>query len=209
MADIVFDAVQGSFVASLSYGTRRITVKLKPDMHDWFVETSVTDAHGVEIKSDQRHKYSTDAKSELKQWFIDRLKPQKDRVVVSGLSERIEIAFWHKLFNMTPDQRHMIAPLDQANLALLMTMGRDIVNEHVRLSAEGSVTGHDAPNWYELKTSILKQRRKESCWSEPLRDFYSSVLGTALSWKKNYVPRPVYEQVMNIKPGVDLVFSLK
>ncbi|MAZ29803.1 hypothetical protein CL655_00780 [bacterium] len=209
MSTITFDHTKSAIVVSMTFGDKPVTVVFKPELRQWFEAVSVLNVNGNQIKGDKRFHYIAAAERELQAWFIRRLKPLGTHVIVANLAERIELAFCLKLDRLNIESQRLLSPLGNDDLKLLKLMGQEIVDEHVRLSGDGRRNGHNPPDWNELKRCVLRKHWEEGAWLSERRDFYSSVLGTALGWRGNRVPRTQYERADKLRLGMLLAFTLQ
>ncbi len=213
MSTIVLDRSDGCFEVTMSYQNRAktIVVKLVPDRSKWFTVESVTDAQGKNITGDERYTYQVHAEAELRAWFRTQLRPLGAHKVVRGLSERVTIAFIHALQSLDEGQRAKLAPVGKTDIKVLMSLAEEIRSEMVKLKQQAKREVRRLPQnyLYDIKREVLVRWRTRTPCSSELRDFYSSVLGTAFAWKKNRVPVDIYLKAQKIQPGLELAFALQ
>lgn len=207
MVEIVHDKTKGQFMVTMTYGgVTKAIVSFAPSAN-WFDVVRVRNEHGDEVRDDMRFHYIAQATDELQAWLRERLQPQSSHVTVSGLEERVTIALYVRVANLSSAERCALKVLDPHTLQLLLSLSRTMVSESIRLKASASQSGHDPPSWYDIKGDTLRNHHLATSWLPEQRDLYSSILSTALSWRRNRVPRATYDTYCSFKPGLDLVYK--
>ena len=204
MSEVRWNTSDEALVVSMTFadGLIETDVDIKPNVRTGQLEaTRIHIAKGDDLNSGDEIQIKQVALKELMAWFKRRLKKPRTWVRVSGLAERIEIAFVLTFDEYDRGQRERITPLGYSDITLLHTLAATIRDEYAREKKKKT----NAANWQQVKREVLRDWAKETPVSAELRDFYSSVLARANAWKWDRVPIDAYRRSQELMPGCMLL----
>jgi len=104
-----------------------------------------------------------------------------------NLTERTIIAFYAGAAKALQESRNVC--ISPKGLSFVQSCATSLSDKIGEIKTEARCTGEKASyNFHILKANAITSARKEKDCSDEERDFYSSIVGTAFSWRSGTIP---------------------